>query len=111
MAQQRPEQSLVGRSIGWLKEQHARRFIVEKDGRVAVELPLTVFVIGVVMAPHVAILGIVLAFITRHEVHVESPADAPDFDEFGEAEAPPGDKGSEPATGSSSEDAEEESDG
>ncbi len=73
MTESTSEQSLKGRGLGWLREQHARRFIVEKEGRVAVDLPLTVFVVGAVMAPHVAILGIVLAFVTRHEVHVESP--------------------------------------
>ena len=74
MAETQPQVPLKDRSLSWLKEQHARHVVIEKEGRVALDVPLTVFVVGAIIAPHAAVLGIVVALVTRHEVRVTRPA-------------------------------------
>jgi len=54
-----------------LREGNVRRVIIKQDDRVVVEFPLTVGVIGAVLAPLVAALGAIAAVVTECTVEVE----------------------------------------
>jgi uncharacterized protein DUF4342 len=43
---------------------NVRRIVVKHDGKTLVEVPLTVGVIGTLLAPPVAVLGVVAALVT-----------------------------------------------
>ena len=43
---------------------NVRRIVVKHDGKTLVEVPLTVGVIGTLLAPQVAVLGVVAALVT-----------------------------------------------
>jgi len=53
-------------------EGNVRRIIIkDKDGKTMVELPLTVGVVGVVLAPVLAALGAIAALVTECTIAVE----------------------------------------
>ena len=55
-----------------IKEGNVRRIIVKgKDGKTLVELPLTVGVIGVALAPVLAAVGAIAALVTECTIVVE----------------------------------------
>jgi len=55
-----------------LKEGNIRRIIIkDKSGKVVVEFPLTVGVVGAVLAPTLAAIGAIAALLTECEVVVE----------------------------------------
>ena len=54
-----------------LHEGNVRRVIITQDGRTIVEFPLTVGVIGAVLAPMVAAVGAIAAVATDCTVEVE----------------------------------------
>jgi len=43
---------------------NVRRIVVKHEGKTLVELPLTVGVIGTLLAPQVAVLGVIAALVT-----------------------------------------------
>ena len=59
---------------------NVRRIVVKHDGKTLVEVPLTVGVIGTLLAPQVAVLGVVAALVTDcslvvvRTVEAESPS-------------------------------------
>jgi hypothetical protein len=61
---------------GLIHEGNVRRVVVEHDGRTIAEFPLTVGVVGAVLAPVVAAIAAVVALFKDCTVHVErvSPA-------------------------------------
>lgn len=66
-----------------VNEGNVRRIIVKnKDGKVLVELPLTIGVVGVLLAPALAAIGAIAALVTECtlvvEREVEDSAEAPE---------------------------------
>jgi len=54
-----------------LHEGNVRRVIIKHEGRAVVEFPLTVGVVGTVLAPAVAAVGAIAAVLTECTVEVE----------------------------------------
>lgn len=53
-------------------EGHIRRIIIkDKDGRTVMEIPLTIGVVGVLLAPTLAAVGAIAALLTEATVVVE----------------------------------------
>jgi hypothetical protein len=57
-------------------EGNVRRVIIKQDARVIVEFPLTVGVIGTVMAPMLAAVGALAAVLTECTIEVERTVQA-----------------------------------
>ncbi|MGH2460975.1 MAG: DUF4342 domain-containing protein [Chloroflexota bacterium] len=49
---------------------NVRRVIVKREGRVVIEFPVTVGVVGVVLAPQLAMLGVIAALLTNCTIEV-----------------------------------------
>ncbi|MCC7104401.1 MAG: DUF4342 domain-containing protein [Chloroflexi bacterium] len=62
---------LVGQVRRLVNEGNVRRVIVKHEGRTILELPLTIGVVGVLLAPQLAALGAVAALLTRCTITVE----------------------------------------
>lgn len=54
-----------------IHEGNVRRVIVEQDGRTVAEFPLTAGVIGVVLAPVLAAVGVLIAMVKDCTIQVE----------------------------------------
>jgi Domain of unknown function (DUF4342) len=59
-----------------LDEGNVRRVVVKQQGRVVAEFPLTVGVVGTVLAPVAAAIGALTAVLTDCTIEVEKSADA-----------------------------------
>ena len=60
-----------------LHEGNVRRVIIKQDGRSVVEFPLTVGVIGAVLAPVLAAVGALAAVLTECTIEVERIGEKP----------------------------------
>lgn len=60
-----------------IHEGNVRRIVIKQDSHTIVEIPLTVGVIGAVIAPALAAVGAVAALVTRCTIDVERDAAAP----------------------------------
>lgn len=78
-------------------EGNVRHVVVSKDGRAYVDLPLTVIVIGALLAPWLAVIGVLVAVFVSAKMEVvrtgesppeATPAGAPEGSEPPEASAP-----------------------
>ena len=77
--------AVVDKIKGMIHEGNVRRVVVEHDGRTIAEFPLTVGVVGAVLAPVVAAMAAVVALFKDCTIHVErvdstgasSPAQTP----------------------------------
>ena len=58
-------------------EGNIRRVVLRRNGRTVVEFPLTVGVIGTLLAPQIAAIGVVVALITGCSFEVQGPAQPP----------------------------------
>ena len=63
-----------------LHEGNVRRVVIKQDGRSVVEFPLTVGVVGTVLAPVLAAVGAMAAVLTECTLEVERTVAAPDKD-------------------------------
>jgi len=63
--------SIVEKLKEILREGNARRVVVEHDGRTIAEFPLTVGVVGAVLAPIAAAIGALVALVQDCTIHVE----------------------------------------
>jgi hypothetical protein len=54
-----------------IHEGNVRRVVIEHDGRTVAEFPLTVGVVGAVLAPVVAAIGALVAVLKDCTIHVE----------------------------------------
>lgn len=61
-----------------LHEGNVRRVIIKHETRTVAEFPLTVGVIGAVLAPVLAAVGAIAAVLTECTIEVERTVDAPD---------------------------------
>ena len=60
-----------------LHEGNVRRVIIKQDGRSVVEFPLTVGVVGTVLAPVLAAVGAIAAVLTECTMEVERTTESP----------------------------------
>ncbi len=60
-----------------IHEGNVRRIVIKQDGHSIVEIPLTVGVIGAVLAPALAAVGAVAALVTHCSIEVERDAATP----------------------------------
>ena len=54
-----------------LHEGNVRRIVIKHDGKTVVELPMTVGVVGAVLAPMLAAVGAIAAVLTECTIEVE----------------------------------------
>jgi hypothetical protein len=59
-----------------IHEGNVRRVILKQDGRTVVEFPLTVGVVGTVLAPVLAAVGAIAALLTECTIEVERTVSA-----------------------------------
>lgn len=65
-------EELLGKVKEVVKEGNVRRIIIkDKDGKTLIELPLTVGVVGIVLAPVLAAVGAIAALVTECTILVE----------------------------------------
>ncbi len=70
---------LVERVKELVAEGNASRIIIKHDGRTIVEIPVTVGVVGALLAPELAVLGAIAAAVSRCTIEiVRAPGDTPD---------------------------------
>ena len=62
---------LVDAVKGLLHEGNVRRIVIKQDGRTVAEFPLTVGVVGAVVAPILAAVGALAAVLTECTIEVE----------------------------------------
>jgi hypothetical protein len=62
---------LIDRVKSLVTEGNVRRIIIKQDDRTLVELPLTIGVVGVLLAPQLAAIGAIAALVTRCTITVE----------------------------------------
>lgn len=67
--------SLVDKLRDLIHEGNVRRVIIEYEGRTVAEFPLTVGVVGAVLAPVVAAIGALVALLKDCTIHVERVRD------------------------------------
>jgi hypothetical protein len=56
-----------------VKKCHAIKFLVKKQDVVVINLPLTVAIVGTVIMPPVAAVGVVAALATNHKIRFQKP--------------------------------------
>jgi uncharacterized membrane protein YgcG len=66
---------LMDRVKSLVNEGNVRRIIIKQDDRTLVELPLTIGVVGVLLAPQLAAIGAIAALVTRCTIAVEREDD------------------------------------
>jgi hypothetical protein len=65
-------EELLGKVKEVIKEGNVRRIIIkDKDGKTLIELPLTIGVVGIVLAPVLAAVGAIAALVTECSIIVE----------------------------------------
>jgi hypothetical protein len=63
---------LVGKVKQLLHEGNVRRIVVKDEkGKTLLEIPLTLGVVGVILAPWMAALGVITAMVTKAKIVVE----------------------------------------
>ena len=65
---------LVARFKQLLHEGNVRRVIIKQEGRTVVEFPVTIGVVGTVLAPVLAAVGAIAAYMTECTIEVERTA-------------------------------------
>mgnify|MGYP001478954755 CR=1 FL=1 len=68
--------TIVAKIKALIHEGNVRRVIIEQDGRTVAEFPLTIGVVGAVLAPVVAAIAAVVALFKECTIRVERAAPA-----------------------------------
>src|SRR5947207_412593 len=68
---------VVARVKQRVQQGNVRRVIIKHEGRTLVEFPLTIGVVGALLAPQLAALGAVAALLTKCTIAVERAAPEP----------------------------------
>ena len=69
-------EELIGKVKNLINEGNVRRIIIKnKDGKQLIELPLTIGVVGAVLAPVLAAVGAIAALVTECTIVVEREID------------------------------------
>ncbi len=75
---------LLGRIRELIKEGNVRHVTIKNsDGRTIVEIPLTIGVVGALIAPVAAAIGAIAALVTECTVTVTRDEETPESDEAG----------------------------
>lgn len=62
-----------------LREGNIRRVVIKnEDGRVLIDIPLTVGVVGTLIAPQLAAIGAIAALVLRGSILIEKESDSAD---------------------------------
>lgn len=73
-------EELLGKVKQLIKEGNVRRIVIKnKEGKVLIELPLTIGVVGAVFAPVLAAVGAIAALVTECSILVEREVDETDI--------------------------------
>jgi hypothetical protein len=64
-------EGVVERLKGLIREGNVRRVVIQHDGQTVAEFPLTVGVVGAVLAPVVAAIGAIVALLKDCTIQVE----------------------------------------
>jgi len=65
-------EELLAKVNAIIKEGNVRRIIIkDKDGKTLIEVPLTIGVVGIVLAPVLAAVGAIAALVTECSIIVE----------------------------------------
>jgi hypothetical protein len=68
-------EELIGKIKTLIHEGNIRRIIIkDKDGKILIEFPLTIGVVGLVLAPTLAAVGAIAALVTEATIVVEKGA-------------------------------------
>ncbi|HEX4662658.1 MAG TPA: DUF4342 domain-containing protein [Candidatus Saccharimonadales bacterium] len=68
-------EELIAKVKQLIKEGNVRRIIIkDKDDKVLIEVPLTIGVVGIVLAPVLAAIGAIAALVTECTILVERTA-------------------------------------
>jgi len=71
-------EELLGKVKQIIKEGNVRRITIKnKEGKTVIELPLTIGVVGAVLAPVLAAVGAIAALVTECTIVVEREEDTP----------------------------------
>ena len=71
-------EELLGKVKQIIKEGNVRRITIKnKEGKTVIELPLTIGVVGAVLAPVLAAVGAIAALVTECTIVVERDEDNP----------------------------------
>jgi len=71
-------EELLGKVKQIIKEGNVRRITIKnKEGKTVIELPLTIGVVGAVLAPVLAAVGAIAALVTECTIVVERDEDTP----------------------------------
>ena len=71
-------EELLGKVKQIIKEGNVRRITIKnKEGKTVIELPLTIGVVGAVLAPVFAAVGAIAALVTECTIVVERDEDTP----------------------------------
>jgi len=57
----------------WFKACNETKFIVSKNSRIIMDLPLTVVIIVTVFVPPLTVIGLLVALFTGHKIRLERP--------------------------------------
>ncbi len=79
---------LVGRVRGLVDEGNVRRVIIKHDDHTLLEIPLTLGVVGALLAPQVAALGALAALVTHCTITVEREEPEPPGSNRGPTDPP-----------------------
>lgn len=74
-------EQLLDRTKRLIEEGNVRRVVVKQEDRVIAEFPLTVGVVGAVLAPVLAAIGAIVALAKNCSIEVEHVGDKPDTSE------------------------------
>jgi hypothetical protein len=81
-----------------LHQGNIRRIVISQEGRPIAEFPLTVGVVGAVLAPVLAAIGALAALLTECSIEIERVEEKPTMEEI----RPPSPMGTDPLQGPSS---------
>ncbi|MBI2764322.1 MAG: DUF4342 domain-containing protein [Chloroflexi bacterium] len=73
--------SVKQRAKSWIDTGMERHFIVRKGEHVAVDIPLLFAIVGALLAPWLAVIGVIIAVIKEYELKVVTPAAPVDTDQ------------------------------
>jgi hypothetical protein len=82
-------EELVGRVKALVAEGNVRRVSIKHDGKTLAEFPLTLGVVGTLLAPQVAALGAIVALVTDCTIAVERAGASSEEDDGAAGALPP----------------------
>jgi hypothetical protein len=74
--------SVKERAKSWLDMGMERHFTVRKGEHVAVDIPLLFAIVGALLAPWLAVIGVIIAVVKDYELKVVTPEAPMDIDQL-----------------------------